>query len=791
MKENKELREKLEKLCSFHPSNGETLKEFIQQESIRFSIHDLATWRKHFSNQHGQSHGLFPTPRWLATVFCTIVKDTSPHSMCDPWAGAGFLAEVLRQECHLEEVQAFTKNYFEHELGSVLVPQISWSKGDPLVLLSTLAKSVDIFASILPMGMRSHQTINVTLPTGQTKELSDDLGSLIMVSASMSMDTSGIGLFIVPPSFFSKRHSLFHRFNELGLGIEAALALPSGTFAPCTNLSTYLVVIRNKPLKNMFAAQLSTNTKTNLQVINNWKHKTYGKSIDLGYLIETKDFHSIEYLRASEMLRIANKRYDGRVMTLGDLGNEIILGRQSEGFTFRERNNTVYIPLVGNSDVLESSDALLLKPQNYAQITIDSSHSNSLFVAKFLNSELGKELRELGKTGYISKLSKKALMRLCVLIPNKKTQQRILEIESLITTENNTVMSLQNELAELRKELWANPTSAQHIEERIDSIAQSFASGVKQHTSETLGIWFETLPFPLASILRAWQATPTSDFKTKYEHLLHFFEGAAEFVSIILLSAFSSNEAIFAPHRKKLAETMKKQNLSFNQATFGTWKLVLEYLGKQTRILLRENGKKPGDAKNDKTLCASMFANDSLELPKILSCKALAPIFSATNKMRNDWAGHGGVVGHEEAKRRNQMLLAEVEKLRECMSGIWLEMNMLSALHCRPKRGIFENEIAILMGSNTEFLKETREMSTWLDVEHLYLAKREAGKALKLLPLIQVGPSPQSSKNACYFFSRLDGDGARFVSYHYVDKPELTKQFIDATDAIKLLCEDC
>jgi hypothetical protein len=260
-------------------------------------------------------------------------------------------------------------------------------------------------------------------------------------------------------------------------------------------------------------------------------------------------------------------------------------------------------------------------------------------------------------------------------------------------------------------------------------------------------------------------------------------------VSVILLSAFNSNDAVFAPHRRKLTETMLKQNLSFNRATFGTWKLVVEYLGKQTRDLLTETGKKPEDAKNDRAFCADMFADPSLSLPDALSRKELAAIFSATNKMRNDWGGHGGVVGQEEAELRNQQLLAEVQKLREAIADIWAETQMIHALHCRPLRGVFENEVAVLMGSNNEFLKETRSMATWLDVERLYLSKKHSGKALKLLPLIQVSASPPSAKNACYFFSRLERDGARFISYHFTDKPQLTGKFADATEAIKLLTE--
>jgi hypothetical protein len=84
------------------------------------------------------------------------------------------------------------------------------------------------------------------------------------------------------------------------------------------------------------------------------------------------------------------------------------------------------------------------------------------------------------------------------------------------------------------------------------------------------------------------------------------------------------------------------------------------------------------------------------------------------------------------------------------------------------------------MGSNSEFLKESRATATLMDVEHIYISNKGSGRALKLLPLIRVGSSPPSTKNACYFFSRLESGGARFVSYHFADKPGLTDHFDDA-----------
>jgi hypothetical protein len=730
-------------------------------------------------------------PEWLAGVFAALAKDVSPKIVCDPWAGLGFLVGVLRETCQPKVAVAFTRNHAEHAIGSMLVPEARWQLGEPLHLLGSAAEQFDLVASILPMGLRPTKPLNVSGETGETVELRDDLGNLVMVSASLHLNPDGVGLFVVTPSFFFSERSVFRRFGVLGLGVHAALALPSGTFAPYTNIPAYLLVVRRKPAARMFVAQLSGDKKTNLQVLDNLRYGREGGTLELGRLVDAASFTSLERIRTAERFGEAERRFGAPAVKLGELATAINLGRFGESFAFEAQDNALFIPLIGNSEVVDSLGDLTLKKQNYAQLVIDQSRSNARFVARFLNSDFGRELREQSKTGaVIPKLNKQTLKELRLFVPGLQTQRRMLEIEARMAVEQNALLGLQNELGELRRELWANPRTAASVEQRLSGLSKRLGGGLKEHTAERLDQWFETLPFPLASILRAWQATPSQDFKTKHEHLLHFFEGTAEFVSVILLSAFSSNEALFGPHKQKLADAMQKQNLSFQRATFGTWKLVVEYLGKQTRELLSANGKQPGTAQNDRALCAGIFSDPSLGLPEALSRKELAAILSTTNKMRNDWSGHGGVVGQEEAQLRNERLLAEVQKLREAIADTWVEAQLIHALHCRPRRGVFENEVGVLMGSNNEFLKETRPMAAWLDVERLYISKKDSGRALKLIPLIQVGPSPQSAKNACYFFSRLEREGgARFVSYHFTDKPELTGQFNDATDAIKFLTQ--
>src|SRR5262249_33498016 len=159
-----------------------------------------------------------------------------------------------------------------------------------------------------------------------------------------------------------------------------------------------------------------------------------------------------------------------------------------------------------------------------------------------------------------------------------------------------------------------------------------------------------------------------------------FFEATAEFISVVFLSAFSSKPGLWEIHKKKINESLQKQHNSFERATFGTWKLVVEYLGKQTRQLL------DGD-KESRDLCADMFADASLAVPESLSQTEIARVVSDTNKMRNDWTGHGGVIGQDEAKFRNEQLLSELLRIREAMGDIWVDSQLIHAVHTVVRRG--------------------------------------------------------------------------------------------------------
>ena len=720
----------------------------------------------------------FFVPNIVLKAVENLLESVCARIVCDPWAGVGTLAATVKEITKAERMLVCTPNENAASVGKNVIRYAEWHVNDPLEWLDTLDCDLDVVASVLPFGAKSNRSVTLTTVAGKPIELRDKLGNLIMAKAAVRLSEEGIGLFVVTPSFFFSPRSVLRQFNSLGLGIEAALELPSSTFTPYTSIKTCLVIVRKRQVSRMFVGQLSSDLKTNSQIMANFKGGKEGGKLELGRFVEPFSFKGLDYIRIAEWSEQAQRQFGAPAVQLGELSASINLGRPGDNFEFPKQDNSIFIPLIGISDVVNSTNDLTLKRQNYAQVVIDPNRSDARFAARFLNSEFGKKMRDLKKTGFIPKLNKQILNEIDIFVPDLQTQKKMLEIETRIASEENTLLSLQNEIVELRRDLWSSPSSSASVVQRLDTLSGQLSGNVEQHVLVNLNQWIETLPFPLSSILRSWQATPSQDFKTKYEHLLHFFEATAEFLSIILLSAFNANEALFELHSKKLTGSLRKQNLSFERATFGTWKLVVEYFGKQTRKLLSDE--------KDQALCADIFSDSSLVMPRTISRKELSSVLSTTNKMRNDW-GHGGVVGQEEAELRNQNLLAELQKLRGIFADAWVDTQLIQAIQCRQYSDSFETDIAVLMGSNREFLNETRSMATCLYAKRLYMSKKNSGGALLLLPLVQVEASPQSANNACYFFNRLEGNGARFVSFDFANKPELTGEFEEVTDVIKSL----
>lgn len=262
----------------------------------------------------------------------------------------------------------------------------------------------------MPWRVEAHKKLKVSTLEDSGVKLGSNFGQQILILTSMRLSTDGIGLFIVEPSFFTSPLSIFPQFNALGLGLDAALELPSGTFAPETNMPSYLVIVRKKHVSRMFIARLSSDSNTNLQILSNLANGKEGNSLELGRFVDMQSFKGLDYLHFQDRLELAKQQFGAPALTLEELATFINIGCNRKDFEFPEKENSIFIPLIGTADVVEFRDDIKLKPQNYTQVIIDPTLSDAHFVAQFLNSDLGKEIREISTSrSVIPKLNMQTL----------------------------------------------------------------------------------------------------------------------------------------------------------------------------------------------------------------------------------------------------------------------------------------------------------------------------------------------------------------------------------------------
>ena len=259
---------------------------------------------------------------------------------------------------------------------------------------------------------------------------------------------------MVQPSFFWSAKSVRTKLADLGYSLSAVFALPAAIFAPYTQLSANLVVITRAVAAEVFIGQLSRDKQANARLFENFRRRTDTGTLDLGRLVPAAEFSTFERLRLQDTMNAAAKSFGTKARSLGDLALQIHRRHSRDASDFDIVDNAVFIPLIGNSAVVTSEADRTLKPHNYAQVVVDPAISDACFVAHFLNSELGRQVRELKKTGTtILHLNSEAVQSLPVFIPDLPTQQAMLAIQSKITAEGSALLGLQNELSSLERDL--------------------------------------------------------------------------------------------------------------------------------------------------------------------------------------------------------------------------------------------------------------------------------------------------------------------------------------------------
>lgn len=715
--------------------------------------------------------GEYSVPTDVAEFVAKLLEPASPKTMLDPWAGVGLLTIPLNQHLRPENCEALSPNTVACEVFQMLEGSagIRIQCGDPLRALAQSSDRYDAVVGNTPFGMQSREPLVVRVGA-EDRRVNDDYGNLLILQSCLRLTENGLGVFIVPNSFFfasGGKGKARRVLEELGVRVTAAIELPAGTFHPLWSLTTHVVVLQKSSDVNLFTAKYVPDSKHQRELLKNLAARSEGKSTSLGRLVPADMFLGFSAVESAERLQEQSRRMGLLPYPAGEVILELNAPSSSSDFEgFPEKPNAVYLPQIASLHATTSQEAPPERLKSYFQIILNPEVADAEFVAGLLNTQFGQLWRDSLRTGAtIPRINKKSLEEATFYLPpasSRELQQRVVDCHRAIS-------SLKNELNEIEVTLWNRPAS-------IDKVQTALRMVNREDRFED---WIDTLPFPLASIL--WVChTQAGSYREQYERKIDFFEALSEFLAVLYLSAFTSNPALWSPLKDRLWEELAEHELSLEKGTFGTWTTVVGFLSAETRRLLENNAE----------MCFELFRTTNRKLIESIASKRLMSVIQNANDLRNDWIGHVGAVRDADARAVNEKLIQHIEAVRQVFGVTWENYELLLPDDkCEQDAGIYNQLTRAVMGSRTPFPSKTVELVEMMQRRDLYLKSPDEQRALKLLPFVKVMPSPKTEENACYFYNRQQKDGIRFLSYYFEPDSEVVREFADAAEALRKLTQ--
>lgn len=665
--------------------------------------------------------------KWFVNNFVTQMN---PNNVYVPYA-TGF-------ECDLFTDTDVTYSFCnkENEQAIKMITEIN--------TIDTIHPSVsfDLIVSALPLGPVNIKFVSSQIVESCISALSDN-GYCIYTFAKVIASSS------------SERW--LSELESKGLYCNAIIDMPMGAYAPLTMVDSEIVIFSKKKSEDIFTGLIGEEGLVNEIVSNFLNHKASTKGPKLGVYVNGDVKCFSDYLNDS---RIKNKNknlskaYNGQSLKLSQLANVYAPDRNNE---FVESDSAVYIPKLGNSPVVTDISDFHIKPQNYFQVVVNTDVILPRFLAFFLNTEEGMNIRQLSYKGVtIKAFNKKMLENLVIPCPSIELQS-----EYLKTNEELEVLRVQIET--LKNRLQKTPAAYKNIRKEMKDI---------NNNGDKFAQWIESLPYPIATILKRYSVADDAD--KKQETLFYFYEAYSIFEATLLSATMNKNLID--------CSTLKDVDPSFfEKASFGNWVRMDRVLSNLFLGLVNNKDEEK------KKIALACFKTSDENLIKLLCNKNVCNILDNACKYRNTWKGHSGITSDALYKEHVDILDSQLHKLQESIKDLYDRIRLIRPISLSFSNGMFSNKVEVLTGSNPIFTKDTIESLVPLDNSKLYLQIIDTSETIELPPYFILKNSPADAKNACYFYSRVESGSTRYVSYHYDGRPEDMEAGVVAFNHIKEL----
>jgi hypothetical protein len=315
--------------------------------------------------------------------------------------------------------------------------------------------SFDLILGDLPLGMNQ-----IDWDHGGTKLKIQRNWAELLESLS-SLNEGGTGLFLLEPLGFStsRGRGVESDLNRRGFFVSAIFNAPERMLQPETSITPIIAAITTTQVERLFVAEL-LNEEQAQQVVRSYFSSKDGSDLKSGKYIGTGSYDGFDRIKIKQQIERLETQYKSyEEYTLGDLAVEI--NYVKAGSELQERENSIYIPKIGNSPVVSKLSDVKLKHHNCFQVVLGKQAINE-YVSAFFKSALGRLiLGSLTSQTFVAHLNKRDLEQALVALPSPEEQQ------SIVNTQKK-LYSLKFAINEFDKELALNPTSSSSILNQLD-----------------------------------------------------------------------------------------------------------------------------------------------------------------------------------------------------------------------------------------------------------------------------------------------------------------------------------
>lgn len=688
------------------------------------------TWCSYIQSKAGFTHNLLPfSPEPFIWVCKTLKSKLSPTSV--------LVSNSDGSEVEFLGNDSFIDYHFYNEKQKDLA--VKYTSITPINEIDP-EKKYDMIVSKLPIGPLMNKS---------------DSANRIAEASLSHLSDNGIAVFTFMKSFiYARGKQWLVNLSTKGYYYNAILDMPINSYGSITHADAVIIIFSKKNAEQVFVAPLSDEAISG-KILDNFLEGRTTENPKLGVYVG-KDVFS--YSEFNDLFKIANmnktlsKSYNCQLVPISAVGH---VERNDE---IKETASTVYIHKFSNYRVRTSQKELGDKSRSYYRVICDEDKISPRFLAFFLNTEEGRKLRELYGEGWnLKSLTKTIIEDMKIPCPPKDTQLQILATYDQLE-------SLRTEIDSFEAKLKKHPLSYETIRTDIKEI---------NNQSDRFEQWMESLPYPLATILKRYNVE--NELRSKFDMLMFFFEAYSIFESTILGAAIN----------KELLDCSSLKNIDlsrFKEASFGSWVVMDQTLSNLYMKMFNSS-------KDDFSRRAvySCFKTEDEKLIRYICSSTTYTELGKACKLRNDWKGHSGINSDEKYMELIDTSLSYLDTIRKSIQDLYDRLRLIRPFTATFTNGQFNCEVEILTGSNPALKKDNIKTLCPLDTEKLYIQMLDTNEVLELPPFLILRNSPKDVNNACYFYNRIEKGNTRYVSYHYEKKAEDTEIGETAFETIKAL----